>query len=397
MKILITTEFYLPFRCGVTTAVLNERKALEAKGHEVRILTISGDHKSYFQNGVYYIRNNFPQLYKDSYASIAIFDPLLKDLYEWKPDIVHSQCEFFTMFFAKKIAKRLDIPLVHTCHTDFNSYMIHFTSNEHIWGWATSTFIPKLLKPVDYVICPTTKIYNLLKSYETENPMKVIPVGLDLAMLEQKLPDAERKALRESFSFKQNDVVFVSVCRLSEEKNVEESLTHFASLHKIRPNVKMLIVGDGTEREKLETMVSVMNLTESVKFAGNIEMDKVWKYYDAGDIFISSSKSEIQGLTYIEALASGHPIICRKDHALDESLQEGKNGFSFISDKDFLEKAVLLVDNKELRMQMGKTARVSVEKYSLETFATSLLDIFSKAAEIREKKTKSKEDFSEEE
>ena len=192
VKILITTEFYLPFRCGVTTAVLNERKALESKGHEVRILTISGDHKSYFQDGVYYIRNNFPQLYKDSYASIAIFDPLLKDLYEWKPDIVHSQCEFFTMFFAKKIAKRLDIPLVHTCHTDFDAYMIHFTSNEHIWDWATSTFIPKLLKPVDYVICPTDKVYDLLLKYGVKNRTSILPTGLDLERFHTKMNKKDR-------------------------------------------------------------------------------------------------------------------------------------------------------------------------------------------------------------
>ncbi len=383
MKILITTEFYLPLRCGVTTAVLNERAALEKLGHEVRILTISGDHKSYYQNGVYYIKNNFPQLYKDSYASIAIFDPLLKDIYEWAPDIVHSQCEFFTMFFAKKVAKKLNIPLVHTCHTDFNSYMVHFTSNEHLWEWATNTFIPKFLKSVDYVICPTSKIFNLLKSYGVENPMRIIPVGLDLDMLEQNLPAEERKELRASFGFTDDDVVFVSVCRLSEEKNVEESLTHFASLHRNRPETRMLIVGDGTEREKLETMTSVMNLQDTVRFAGNIEMDKVWKYYDTGDIFISSSKSEIQGLTYIEALASGHPIICRKDHALDESLIEGQNGFSFTSDKEFLDKALPLVDDAALRMQLGRNARESVEKYSLPHFAESLMDVFDEAFRVK--------------
>ena len=387
MKILITTEFYLPFRCGVTTAVLNERAALEAEGHEVRILTIAGDHKSYYQNGVYYIKNNFPQLYKDAYATVAFFDPLLKDIIEWKPDIVHSQCEFFTMVFAKKIAKKLQIPLVHTCHTDFNSYMVHFTKNETLWDWATNTFIPKLVKPADYIICPTSKIYQLLSSYDVKNPMTIIPVGLDLEMLKQDLAPEERKNIRESFAFLENDVVFVSVCRLSEEKNVSESITHFASIHKQRKNTKLLIVGDGTERDKLETMVSVMELNEYIKFSGNIPMNKVWKYYDVGDIFISSSKSEIQGLTYIEALASGHPIVCKKDHALDESLIEGFNGFSFTSDKEFLEKATPLVDEAEYRKEIGRNAKESVDKYSLKHFAENLLFIFAEAEKEMERKT----------
>ena len=392
MKILITTEFYLPFRCGVTTAVLNERAALEAEGHEVRILTVAGDRKSYYQNGVYYIKNNFPQLYKDSYATVAFFDSLLKDIFEWQPDIVHSQCEFFTMVFAKRVAKKLQIPLVHTCHTDFEAYRVHFTSNEHLWGWATNTFIPKLLKLVDHIICPTEKVYNLLISYGVENPISILPTGLDLEMFYQALDIVERKNIRESFAFLDTDTVFVSVCRLSEEKNVSESITHFASIHKQRPNTKLLIVGDGTEKEKLSEMVEIMGLHNSVKFSGNIPMDKVWKYYKCGDIFISSSTSETQGFTYIEALASALPIVCKKDTVLNNTLIENRNGFSFLSDKEFLEKAIPLVDDADLRKEIGTNAKKSVEKYSLKHFAENLLDIFSKAEAEHRKKLSEKDE-----
>ena len=97
MRILITTEFSLSFQCGVTAAVINEKKCLEALGHEIRILTIYEGKKSVYKDGVYYMRSNFPQLYKDSYATLIISDPIFSHIYEWKPDIVHSQCEFFTM------------------------------------------------------------------------------------------------------------------------------------------------------------------------------------------------------------------------------------------------------------------------------------------------------------
>ena len=387
MKILITTEFYLPFRCGVTTAVLNERAALEAEDHEVRILTIAGDHKSYYQNGVYYIKNNFPQLYKDAYATVAFFDPLLKDIIEWKPDIVHSQCEFFTMVFAKRIAKKLQIPLVHTCHTDFDAYMVHFTSNEHLWEWVTTTFIPKLLKATDHIICPTEKVHNMLLKYEIENPMSILPTGLDLEMFYQNLDSEERLNLRQSFAFSESDIVFVSVCRLSEEKNIEESITHFASIHKKKSETKLLIVGDGTEKERLVEMVDIMSLSEVVKFAGNIPMEKVWKYYKCGDIFISSSTSETQGFTYIEALACSLPIVCKADSVLTQTLIEGFNGFSFTSDKEFLEKAIPLVDDAEYRKEIGKNAKESVDKYSLKHFAENLLSIFAEAEKEMERKT----------
>lgn len=385
MRVLITTEFYLPFQCGVTTAVLNERKCLEAIGHEVRILTISGEKDSYYKDGVYYFRSNLPKLYQDSYATLAFNDELIKDVYAWKPDIVHSQCEFFTMVYAKKVSRKLGIPLVHTCHTDFDDYGMHFTKSDTLWAWATSTFIPKLLKKADYIICPTQKIHDLLTRYGTKNTMEVIPCGLDLAHMDKSLDANERVQIRRAFSFSANDVVLVSVCRLSEEKNVGESIDHFASLHFDRPDVKFLIVGDGAQRSALEQKVADLDLQDYIKFAGNIPMDDVWKYFKVGDIFISSSISEIQGLTYIEALACSLPIVCRKDHALDMSLINGVNGYDFTDDAEFKRVILPLVDNADLRKEMGLDAVQSVGKFSLETFADNLMRVFTQVLEEKEK------------
>lgn len=383
MKILITTEFYLPFQCGVTTAVLNERKCLEEQGHEVRILTIHDGKTSTYEGGVYYFRSNLPQFYKDSYATLAFSDPLLDQIYEWAPDIVHSQCEFFTMVYAKKIARRLHIPLVHTCHTDFDAYGIHFTKSDRLWSWATSTFIPRILKKVDYIICPTQKNYDLLMRYGTRNPMEVIPCGLDLRHLDGVLEADERATLRRSYGFGVDDVVLVSVCRLSEEKNVGESIEHFHSLLKIRPAVKLLIVGDGTDRQRLETMVSDLGIQDRVKFTGNVPMDDVWKYFKVGDVYISSSMSEIQGLTYIEALACSLPIVCRRDPALDMSLIRGINGYDFTSDEEFQDAVVPLIDDPLLRRKMGAAALESVDKFSLVRFADNLMRVFRSVIEKR--------------
>lgn len=386
MKILITTEFYLPLVCGVTTAVLNQRKALEDLGHEVRILTISDTKKSYFENSVYHIKNTIRQLYKDSYATLAFNDSLLKGIYDWKPDIVHAQCEFFTMFFAKKIAKKVNAPLILTSHTDFDSYGIHFMKNQHLWHYLTRTFVPKFIKKSDFIICPTNKNYEILKGYGVKNRMKIIPVGLDLGRLERSLSYQTRKEMRAEFGFTENDIVIISVCRLSEEKNVKESIEHFASLYKLRKNTRMLIVGDGTTKDDLVEQVARLQLDDVIKFSGGIEMAEVWKYYKLGDIFISSSLSEIQGLTYIEALASSLPIVCRKDNALSMSLIYGTNGYDFVDDKEFLTAIIPLVDDKKLRISMGNAALKSVRKYSIEQFGKNLVTIYKQTINYKKKK-----------
>lgn len=386
MRILITTEFSLSFQCGVTTAVTNEKKCLENLGHEVRILTIHNEKVSKYEDGVYYIRSNFPQLYKDSYATLIVSDPLFEDIYEWHPDIVHSQCEFFTMICAKKVVRKLHIPLVHTCHTEFDAYGIHFTRYDRLWDWAASTFVPKILKRVDYIICPTKKNYDLLKSYGVSNPMVIFPSGVELSRFRNSLASEERQALRAKFGITENDIVLVSVCRLSEEKNVKESIEHFNSLLKIKPGIKFLIVGDGDEKESLEEQVHSLGLENDVKFVGAVPMEEVWKYYKLGDIFISSSVSESLGLTYIEALACAIPIVCRRDEALTASLSEGVNGFSFSDDEEFQKAIIPLIDNPSLRKKMGQAAEKSVDKFSLEKFAENLMTIFTKVLENNKRK-----------
>ena len=206
MKILITTEFSLSFQCGVTTAVINERKCLEALGHEVRVLTIYKEKVSKYEDGVYYIRSNFPQLYKDSYAALILSDPIFEEIYQWRPDMVHSQCELFTMACAKRIVRKLNIPLVHTCHTEFDAYGVHFTRNDKLWDWLTSTFIPLILKRVDYIICPTQKNYELLKNYDVTNTMTVFPCGVDLSMFNRTLSSEERTLLRAKYGIGKDDI-----------------------------------------------------------------------------------------------------------------------------------------------------------------------------------------------
>ena len=237
----------------------------------------------------------------------------------------------------------------------------------------------------DCIICGTNKNYELLTSYGVKNKLMVIPVGLDLDQFKQRLDRNVRKELRNQYGFSDDDIVLVSVCRLSEEKNVKESIDHFASLIKHYEKVKLLIVGDGTAKDALVQQVQDLKLQDSVKFTGGVEMADVWKYYQLGEIFISSSLSETQGLTYIEALASGLPIVCRKDPSLRMSLIEGVNGYDFITDEEFLTKIKPLIEDESFRRKMSQNASESVEKYSIEQFGKNLMRVYEEELEIRKR------------
>lgn len=124
MKILITSDWYEPVTNGVVTSVSNLCRGLEEAGHEVRILTLSDSIHARKAGKVYYLGSvNMEIVYPNARVSFNLHHfrrgtkarncEFLKELIAWNPDIVHSQCEFSTFLFAKKIAERCHVPLVH--------------------------------------------------------------------------------------------------------------------------------------------------------------------------------------------------------------------------------------------------------------------------------------------
>lgn len=105
-------------------------------------------------------------------------------------------------------------------------------------------------------------------------------------------------------------MIFVYVGRMAKEKNIEELLWYQKSVQK---NIKLVLVGDGPYRTTLEEKAKEYQVTDSVIFTGMVSPDEVARYYQIGDLFVSASTSETQGMTYDEALAGGVPLLCRKD------------------------------------------------------------------------------------
>lgn len=385
MRILITTEFYLPFICGVTTAIQEEMCALEREGDEVRVLTIWKNRKSYYDEDLkcYYIAQTLNQLYKDSYASLNIHDPLVKEVLKWKPEIIHSQSEFFSFRFASFISHKLSIPIVHTCHTDFVSYTVHFTRFARTWNYFASLLVPLFIRRAERIICSTDKIYSLISSYGVKQPIDRIFVGIDRERFLAKLDQEEKNKLKERYNLGNDDFVLLTVSRLSKEKNVDEIINLFSSLVKRVGNAKLLIVGEGEEREVLIARVKELDIEKRVIFAGEVNFNLIWKYYQIADLFVGASRSETECLSYIEAMASSLTILVRYDSVLSSYLVSGVNGFSYNSEREFLSLAEMLASSKEKREEIGRLALSTSLEFSLPIFAQKLHDCFDKALKKR--------------
>lgn len=390
MKVLITSDWYLPTVNGVVTSLKNLREELIKQGHEVRVVTLSSSFKSYKRDDVYYIGSvSAEKIYPDARLRAKRMAKVMKHIEEWGPDIVHSQCEFSTFAFAKKISKELDIPLVHTYHTVYEDY-VHYLGPARIVGKGIVTSISKhIAKYCDAIVVPTDKVKKLLEGYKIKKDIFVIPTGIVLDKFQEEGLEEAGKLLREKTGYDDNDTVLAAIGRLAKEKNTIEIVKIVSSMDE---DVKLMLVGDGPYRETLEEKCSRIPNNSRFNFIGMVEPVQVPKYYRVGDLFVCASTSETQGLTYVEALASGLPILCRKDECLDGLVIEGYNGWQYESIEEFKEKLISYMKlTAEEKRQMSLNAIESAEKYSSRSFATNIMDIYTKCIEnrmIREKETK---------
>ncbi len=382
MKVLITTDWYDPVVNGVVTSVHTLTEELEKQGHEVRVLTLSRNCRSYVEGFVYYVGSaGAGRIYPEARFRLPVPERYVQELIEWKPELIHSQCEFSTFFLARKIAGALNIPIIHTYHTIYEDYT-HYFSPWKTWGRNVVRQITRRLsRQVSGMIVPSEKIRRILEGYQVECPLWVIPSGIRLSRFagdsgeETDLRMEWREKIRKRYALAADRTVLLYVGRLAKEKNIEELLS-FQKEAGARGAI-LMIVGGGPYREILEKRVREMKIEDDVIFTGMIPPEEVWKYYQAGDLFVSASTSETQGMTYVEALAAGLPLLCRRDGCLEGIVKEGENGWQYDDMKEFLAFLERWGDLDESgKRKLCKCARKSAERFSAETFGRGVERIY---------------------
>ena len=377
MKILITTDWYKPAVNGVVTSVDNLRKGLTREGHEVRILTLSGNHFSHVEGDVYYAASVSANLIYEN-ARLKLHKPrhLIRELIEWCPDVVHSQCELSTFGMARIIAAACNAPLIHTYHTVYEDYTHYLHMNRRVGKRIVKAFSRNVLSDVDAVITPSDKIKEMLIDYRVNKPIYVIPSGIEMKHYGEN-HRKRRAEIRAKYGIQEEEGLLVYVGRFAREKNIEKLLHLLTKCHRSQ---RLMLVGDGPEREDLERLAEELHIEDRLIFTGMVDSAEVSDYYSAGDVFVSASQSETQGLTYMEAMASGRPILCLQDECLDGVVDNGVNSFVFNTDREFLKDLQLLENDRSYRIQMGSRAQKSIRnRYSIEAFTDSCIRVYEEA------------------
>ena len=308
----------------MATSIRTLKTELEKLGHKVFIFTTTDKDVNRYEDWQIIRIPSVPFFaFKDRRVAYRGFSNALEIARQYQLDIIHTQTEFSLGLLGIWIAKELRIPVVHTYHTQYEDYVHYLAKGMVIRPSMVKYIVRGFMSDLDGVICPSEIVYDLLVGYKIKAEKRVIPTGIDLAKFDRpELSREDIKKLRFKLGIAEDEVMLLSLSRISYEKNIQAIVEALPMVLEENAKVKLVIVGDGPYAEDLKALVAQLHIEDSVIFTGMIAPSDTALYYKAADFFISASTSETQGLTYLESLASGTPIIAHGNPYLDNVISD---------------------------------------------------------------------------
>lgn len=377
MKIGLFTHVKFPYTSGVATAVENLANKLKEYGHEVYIISNNYDGiRNDFGNKDDLKVKSIPLFYQNLRTPILINFKLFNILDEINLDIIHSHSDFGMGIIARAYALKNNIPLIHTYHCDYLGYAEKNFGNmvESIVYNPIKLYTKSLCLTSNRLIVPSNETKKILvNDFNIKRSIDVVPNGIDFKKFSSN-NEVIISNLRKKYNISKDDFVIVSISRLSKEKGIDEIINIMPLLK--NNNIKLLIVGSGPIEMSLKYLKDKLGL-ENVMFTGEIPFDEVHNYYKLGDVFVSSSKAETQGLSVIEALSSSLPCLCINNPVFSEIIRNKSNGFIYSSKEELLEFLKYLYLNKDILNKLKENTAYSVKDFSLDNTTKKIENIYN--------------------
>ncbi|HPO50795.1 MAG TPA: glycosyltransferase, partial [Spirochaetota bacterium] len=313
MNIAIFTDCYLPIKNGVVTSVLQLKEGLEKKGHNVLIITIEVPNYDETDKNIYRLPSIYSGLGEQRFGIInqGAVNRFMK---KKKIELVHTHTEFALGYCGKTVARKLNIPHIHTTHTLWEEYRHYIFNGKLLSRKMVRRIIGIFLKNVSLIIAPSIKAQKYNEDMFPEIPVEIVNNGIDVTKFKAKeVTENDISELKNKFNIKPNEKLLIFVGRIGKEKRVSELFDSVAPLIVKNKNIKIIFVGDGPALKDLKKRAKELELENNFVFTGFVSWDTVHVLYSMSNIFVTVSLSEVHPMTLIEASMCGLPLIVRKD------------------------------------------------------------------------------------
>ncbi len=372
MKILVVSHEFPPIGGGGANACYFLTREYVKAGHEVVVVTANYQNMPELDviSGVSIIRVNSGRAFKDhcGFGEMAGYlAKTMKIIGKLESDKKFDVCQVFFGIPSGPIGywlkKKYHVPYI----IRFGGGDIPGFQKRFKWVYKfISPAIKVLWRNADALVANSNELKKFAESFYCKKPIRVIHNGVDVETFKM---DREKKTGSEI------KILFVS--RLIERKGLQHIIPMLKKVQsQVKRPLKLIVVGDGPYRERLENMAAQCDVKDIVQFEGSKEKGELVGYYRNADVFILPSRMEGMPNVVLEAMACGLPIIMTPCGGSEELVK--KNGY--VSPIEQFDKMLIKLCNDEnLRRAMGEAGREAAEtEYGWDKKAKAYLDILSR-------------------
>jgi phosphatidylinositol alpha 1,6-mannosyltransferase len=318
VRIALFSEVYWPMVSGVGVTLLRLTRALEQRGHQVRVYSAT-----------YALPDGQPDrpevhrspsvplfLYPDVQWAFPRLREIVQDLERFDPDVVHVATEFALGLSGMKAARQLKLPVVASAHTDYDKYAARYGVEWALRvGWH---YLRWFYGQAHRVLCPSV-IYQQHLQKRGIAHTGIWSRGVDP---QEFHPQFRSDAYRRRLGLGPDDLLVTYIGRIAREKNLPQLLKAWTMLQPERGSAALAFVGQGP----LEDGIRRKNLP-GVHVLGLLHGRELAEAYASADIFVFPSSTETFGNSLLEAMGSGLPCLAVGAGGVLEFARHGRNAW----------------------------------------------------------------------
>lgn len=385
MKILMQQGAYYPWIGGAEIFMKRVCEYLVSKGYHVDVVTglwrkpdiLIENWNSKFQviNGVNVYRTRTLDI--KYIKTLSCIPPISIKSYSLDKindyDIIHSHI-FPGMVcgaILKKINKRKKLII-----TVQGGDLADYKETTGAFGGVLKPIIAWSLKNADIVHAVSSYTANLAKLIGAKKVV-VIPNGVDTNVFFRR----KNCKLKEQMGFKDDDKIIVTASRLTPKNGIEYLIKAVAKIKDL--NIKLLIIGDGEQRSKLECLIRNLKL-DNVYLLGYVPHEKLPEYLSIADVFVRPSLNEGFGISFIEAMACRVPVIGSRVGGIIDIIEDGRSGLLVNPGDvdDLVEKIKLILNDDELAKRLANEGYNTVmRKFTWDVILKKMEDVYKSLVE----------------
>lgn len=348
MRIAIFTDTFHPDINGVARTLNQFTQYLNNQRISYKVFAPESRSNEYVSSHIHRFKSFSFFLYPECRLAFPNLFRIKAELKDFSPDIIHVATPFNMGLCGVFLAKKLNIPLVGSYHTDFDYYLQFYDLpflSQILWK-----YMKWFHKPFKKLFVPSNETINQLKRHGFTN-LEIWPGGVDCQLFH---PYYEKQAIREQLGVSKKHLL-TYVGRLAPEKDVK---TLMAVAHALpedtKKQIQWVIIGDGPLREELQN-----DAPSNMIFTGYLTGEQLAECYSASDLFVFPSPTETFGNVVIEALASGTPAVTANCGGVKNIVKSGVTGYLCETGNvtEFVNAIQTLLENDKLRHQLGVEGR----------------------------------------